>query len=295
MGNVGLIMTPALKEMLKDVGRYVPNAIYWRVTPLLLKNAFGAVEQKPAKYFLDVWRRHYLIAQSNGLGVPAVVAEIGPGGAMGVGICALLAGAQSCIGLDEFEYGSSSINREIFNGLQSLADWSDVPAERLNAIDLAIQDQENPLGIKFKYETPMAAADVEPNSVDFLISHAVMEHVENIAETYRVCAEMLKPGGVMSHQIDFRCHGTANRWNGHWSYDDKAWRKISSGRPYLLNRAPHSTHMETMTNLPLEITWTEITTRLDGINRAALTEKFAHLSDDDLTTRGALIQAKRLP
>jgi hypothetical protein len=39
-------MNPTVKKTLKGIGRYIPNAIYWRVTPLLLNDAFGAVKRK---------------------------------------------------------------------------------------------------------------------------------------------------------------------------------------------------------------------------------------------------------
>ncbi len=289
-------MNPTVKQILKGIGRYVPNAVYWRVTPLLLKDAFGAVERKPASHFVDVWQAHHSPARANGMKFPTVVAEIGPGGAMGVGLCALLAGAQRCIGLDEFDHASQRLNTELFEELIMLADWSGVSEERFDAIELAIRNQPNSLGIELSYKTPMAAAaEIEAGSVDFLISSVVMEHVENITETYELCARLLKPGGIMSHLIDFRCHGTANRWNGHWSYDRDTWIKIRGDRPYLLNRAPYSAHVEAIAELPFKIIWTERETSCDGLTRLGLDKEFAYLSDEDLTTRSAYIQARRLP
>lgn len=289
-------MNPTFKQFLRNIGRYVPNAVYWRITPLLLKDAFGAVERKSANHFADVWQAHHSIARANGLKFPKVFAEIGPGGAMGVGLCALLAGAQRCIGLDEFEHASKSLNTEIFRDLIRLGDWSGVSEERINAIELAIKSQPNPLGLELSYKTPMsAAAEIESSSVDFLISSVVMEHVENITDTYKLCARLLKPGGIMSHLIDFKSHGTANRWNGYWCYDHNRWRKISGNRPYLLNRAPYSAHIEAIAKLPFKIIWTERDTCYDGVARSDLAKEFTYLSDEDLTIRSARILARRLP
>lgn len=289
-------MNPTVKKALKGIGRYIPNAIYWRVTPLLLKDAFGAVKRKPARHFVDIWQSHFSAAQANGMKMPDSVVEIGPGGAVGVGFCALLAGATRYVGLDEVDHASQSLNTEIFEELIKLEDWSGISRERIEAIERAIRNQPNSLGIELSYKTPMvAAAEIESGSFDFLITSVVMEHVDNIAETYELCARLLKPDGMMSHLIDFSCHGTANRWNGHWSYDSDTWRKIRGERPYLLNRAPYSAHLEAIAKLPFEIISTERATRTDGMVRSDLAEEFTNISGEDLTTRSVQIQARRLP
>lgn len=141
----------------------------------------------------------------------------------------------------------------------------------------------------------VAATEIESGSVDFLISSVVMKHVDNIAETYELCARLLKPGGIMSHLIDFSCHGTANRWNGHWCYDSDIWCKIRGDRPYLLNRAPCSAHLEAIAKLPFEIISTKRETRTDGLDRSDLAKEFTNISDEDLTIRSVQIQARRLP
>ncbi len=54
----------------------------------------------------------------------------------------------------------------------------------------------------------------------------------------------LKDEGWLSHQIDFKSHGTAKSWNGHWLYPDLLWKIIRGRRPYLLNREPYSVHKQ---------------------------------------------------
>lgn len=288
-------MNATLLELLRGIGRYVPNSIYWRVTPLLLENAFGAVDRKPARHFVDIWERHYGKAQGNGLSPPTVVVEIGPGDAMGVGLCSILAGAKRCIGLDEIEHANDRRNAELFEDLVRELGPLTHSSELVDATRLAIHGQQNSLGIVVSYSAPMSsAAGIEDATVDFLISNAVMEHVENIYDTYQTCARILKPGGVMSHEIDFRCHGTANRWNGHWTYDRDVWQKIRGNRSYLLNRLPYSAQVKAIENLPFEILSAEVSRRDDGVRREELAREFAGLSDDDLSTSIALIQARRL-
>ena len=76
-----------------------------------------------------------------------------------------------------------------------------------------------------------------------LISQAVLEHVDELAGSYRAMRLWIKPDGLLSHTIDFRCHSTARVWSGHWRYSDAVWRLIRGRRSYLLNREPYSTHL----------------------------------------------------
>ena len=52
---------------------------------------------------------------------------------------------------------------------------------------------------------------VKSGSVDMILSQAVMEHVEHLEQTYEAMRHWLKPGGLASHAIDFKSHGTAEQ------------------------------------------------------------------------------------
>jgi SAM-dependent methyltransferase len=47
-----------------------------------------------------------------------------------------------------------------------------------------------------------------PESVDFLFSHDVLEHVEDLDGFFRACLKILKPGGMMIHKFDLTGHGS---------------------------------------------------------------------------------------
>lgn len=62
-----------------------------------------------AQYCVSVWLRHIVLADQNGLDVPPqAVLELGPGDTLGVGLAALLTGANTYVALDTV----SSLDRE---------------------------------------------------------------------------------------------------------------------------------------------------------------------------------------
>ena len=148
--------------------------------------------------------------------------------------------------------------------------------------------------IQIRYSAPWSdPAVLEPESAGFIYSQAVLQHVVDLDHTYAALRRWLAPGGWMSHQIDFRSHGLAHEWNGHWAYPDTTWKWIQGRKPYLLNRAPHSAHLALLARHGFELVVDQTIRRDPGIGRARLSPRFAGFSDDDLTTSGALIQSIR--
>jgi hypothetical protein len=62
-------------------------------------------------------------------------------------------------------------------------------------------------------------------------------------------------------------------------------------RPYFLNRQPHSAHIALLAGNNLDIRCDRTIQDEAGIVREELAPEFKHLSDEDLITSGALIQA----
>jgi hypothetical protein len=122
-------------------------------------------------------------------------------------------------------------------------------------------------------------------------SQAVLEHVNDLARTLQVLHLWLKPDGFMSHEIDFKCHGTAKEWNGHWACPDLLWRLVQGKRPYLLNRQPCSIYTTLLQKVGFEIVCEMRTKTASRIRRKDLAKNFRNMSDDDLTTSSCFIQA----
>lgn len=61
----------------------------------------------------------------------------------------------------------------------------------------------------------------EPGSYDFIVSRAVLEHLEDPLECLRDMISCLRPGGRALHKIDLRDHGMFSIW-----HDELTWLEI---------------------------------------------------------------------
>jgi len=319
-----------LKPVLKGILTYVPG-----LGAFVTKRTGGA---DSARYCYSVWLRHLVMAQQHGLAAqPRVIAELGPGDSLGIGLAALLSGAESYYALDIVDYANTQANLVIFHELvdlflrkEPIPDEQEFPAlrpllesyefprqiltdERLvqslnsNRIQLIAEaltgtgdSKKKPIegprfaGIQIHYIVPWYDDRViRAQSVDMIFSQAVLEHVDNLTQTYQSLHRWLKADGFMSHQIDFGCHGLAKKWNGHWAYSDLAWKMIRGKRSYLLNRCPYSVHKRQLAQCGFDIVAEVKTFDDSGLARAHLNSRFQAMSDDDLRTRTVHILATK--
>ena len=280
-----------------------------------------------ARYCYSVWLRHLLAAHQNGLAPKFdVVMEVGPGDSIGAGLAALLSGAGRYVVVDWVRYTNVAENADVLDELADLfarrapipdddefpdvypklpsygfpdgllATPSDAKVRRVRQA-LAQSDSADSADSGESCICYFAPYDqkqvVVPGGADLLFSQAVMEHVDDVEALYRATHGWLKPGGVASHVIDYRSHGTSSRWNGHWTYSDAAWRFVRGGRPFLLNRLPHTAHRERLAASGFDVVADARTKAATEVARDELAPRFRAMSEDDLTTIGALLQAVR--
>lgn len=279
-----------------------------------------------ARYCYSVWMRHLILglAHRQTPRLPAIAAELGPGDSIGIGLAALLSGVERYYALDLVRYTDLRKNLGIFDELVGLfRSRASVPAEDefpflfpkltnyefpLHLLDSAQLDRalsaQRIEKIKSSlersaredsmivYKAPWSdAAVIREHSVDLIYSQAVLEHVDNLADAYETMHRWLKPQGTMSHQIDFKCHGKADTWNGHWTYSDLAWKLVVGRRPYLLNRVPHSEHVRLLRESRFRIVSDNVIHTPSVLHRTQLARRFRALSEVDLTTSGAFVVA----
>lgn len=300
------------RRLVTGIATFVPGV------RLLSERTTGSMHS--ARYCYWVWLRHLVAARDSGLPTqfPTVV-ELGPGDSLGTGLAALLTGTEHYYASDLISYARPEHNLRILDELVGLlrnrtpipeGDFAprllpsrDFPtdilteerldaalvAERLDAIRRAVQNRGvEHAGIKVEYQPSWDAFDRQPRLV---FSHAVMEHVDDFESAYRAMHRTLTPGGVSSHQIDFRSHNFARDWNGHWTFNDAEWRLIRGRRRYALNRAPLHEHAAALERAGFRIVRVHRVTNESRLDTNAFAERFRSMPPEDVTTRGALIQA----
>ena len=230
--------------MLKKVILRVIPASLKPVGWVVLNNILGSYGQKFigtggsinfARSCYSVWLRHLVMSYKNGLltRLPGCIAELGPGESLGVGLAALLSGANKYYALDVVNH--SNINQNI-KTLDELVDLfinrEDIPDEiefpglkpeldrykfpeyiltqkrlketlspsRIDTIrnELISLNEINETNKTYiSYFVPWSDSSViKENSVDMILSQAVMEHVDDLKIAYPAMYLWLKPGGL---------------------------------------------------------------------------------------------------
>lgn len=230
-----------------------------------------------AEYCYGIWLRHMVMARHAGMHrFPSAVAELGPGDSIGTGLAALLCGVQRYVALDALAHAQVELNLQVFDRLvELLRARTPVPgAARFPEMQPALEDEAFPLAMigedrlrealaparvawlrrlvsgdatdrsVLDYRAPWQDAGPAAGSIDFLLSHAVLEHVPEVAGTWEAMATWCAPGAWASHQIDFRSHALFAAWDGHWACPEWLWRAFQGRRAYLLNRLPLQAHLD---------------------------------------------------
>ena len=314
-------------RMLLNTVMLVPGAMSLPPVRSLLKRREATQGTKSAAYCYSVWLRHLVMAAGQGLDAnPAAVAELGPGDSFGTGIAALLCGAERYTALDAAQYANAQANARIFDELVELfrarapirsgGEFAEVKPqlddyafphhlldaarmeralrpERLQRIRRALlgehDDARAPI---IRYRAPWQDASViEPASQDFVFSQAVLEHIDALPEAYAAMRAWLKPRGRLSHQIDFKSHGHAPTWDGHWRYRDFTWRLVRGPESWFINREPYSTHQRLLAASGFRIVYEQRARSAPSCARGSLARRFRAMPDADRETSGVYLLA----
>ena len=232
-----------------------------------------------AEFCYHLFLRHFShIAPFTGGRMPRALAELGPGSSIGMGLAALLAGAQTYTSLDLEDYTSVERDLAIFDELVRLfrartpsprtGRFADIFPEPLtwefpDSINpdlsegrLAVLRSEITTrgGALIRMAAPWASSSVvAPGSLDWLWSHSCLEHVDDTRPAIAAIARSLRPGGLTTHEIDFRSHKLTPTWDGHWAISEPIWWALRGKRPYLINRRPCSFYQAAIREEGLEV------------------------------------------
>jgi hypothetical protein len=262
--------------------------------------------------------RHFAHLRRHGFQIRrTVIAELGPGDSIGLGLAALLAGADRYIGLDVVPFSlranlEAMLDEllELYEGRTPIPGDDEFPFVRpkldsygfpsfgltnqeLHEKASRIQSQirsESKWGGALEYRAPWTSYEViEAESLDLIVSQAVLEYVCPIEDVYRGMFRWLKPGSYASHNIDLSAHYISPFWNGHWAYSDWQWRVVKGRREFFLNREPFSRHMTCAKAAGFEVISTLPHHSEPALNASRLSGKYRKLDRQDLITRGAYL------
>ena len=202
-----------IKSILTGIASHIP----FLYNPILK----GTGGTNSARYCYSVWLRHMILAHNNGMPTQLnAIAELGPGDSIGVGLAALISGVDKYYALDIVEYSDNKRNIEIFYELldlfrkrENIPDEVEFPnikpkilshefpkhiltdeilnealiSDRIESILHALlnQSEDKRDDIQMSYFVPWYNSEViKEESIDFIYSHAVLEHVEDLGNTY---------------------------------------------------------------------------------------------------------------
>jgi hypothetical protein len=239
-----------------------------------------------------------------------------------MGLAALISGAEQYYAFDVVKHANNAHNLEVFDELVELfRQHAAIPGgdefprihptlksyefpydilpdehldealakERIANLRSSVMNMEAP-DSPIKYVVPWSDASVlGRKSVDMIFSQAVLEHVDQLEEAYQAMRAWLKPAGFMSHEIDFKCHGTADEWNGHWTYSDVIWKLMRGKRPWFLNRQPHSIHLGMLQKTGFKVVYDDPDIADSRIDKKSLARSLRNITDNDLVTSSAFI------
>lgn len=280
-----------------------------------------------ARYCYSVFLRHFVRLNQKRPVRLGNIAELGPGDSLGIGLSALIAGADRYFAFDVRPFSREEQNLRVFDELVELfikrtpipteSEFPEIkpeisnesfPAhlltdehlkrtlnpERLTTLRNALKGNQPKSTSPISYVAPWFDTSlIKEGTIDWIFSQAVMEHVDDLDLVYSACNKWLRPGGVMSHQVDFRSHGTASSWDGHRAYSDTVWRLIRGARPYLINRQSLDAHRRIVNNIGFQFVDEAIIQTTPTLQRRELASRFKSLSNDDLRASGAFLASQK--
>ncbi len=155
---------------------------------------------------------------------------------------------------------------------------------------------------RLRYHAPWTPDAVAPGSADLVLSQAVLEYFKHdgghddrnsqLAGAFATMRGWLRPGGMVSHQIDFSA-AFGPEWNAHWAVGDAAWALVVGRRPSYENRVPLSGYLELCGRHGFEVLAAEVVPAGAGVARGRLAPRFRDLPAADFEARGVHLIARK--
>jgi len=205
-------------------------------------------------YSGEVFGRYWPRFVATGLPAPeSIVCEVGPGPSLDVSLMFALAGVREAVAVDYAPWASreASLARagELAEVMLAQGGWSDEE-------QAAIRRRAAQGGLPLRYEQhPLEDLQLPAGSVDFLFSHAVLEHISDPAAAFASIARVLSPRGVAIHHIDLKDHGFLRNRNPvlMLQFPRWLWDCCTRGVPGSISRRRLSAYLQAATQAGLEV------------------------------------------
>ncbi len=253
----------------------VANALWHRMDLF----SHGAMD-KP-DYALGVFRKHYEQAAFGRKGKDFVGLEVGPGDSVASAVIARAHGANRCFLVDAGAYAARDLG--LYRSVARLLADRGLDAPGLDGARSLDEVLELSGGVYLTHGLA-SLSEVPSESVDFIWSHAVLEHVrrDEFLPTMKELRRVLRADGVCSHRVDLQDHlgGKLNNmrvssriWEQDWMARSGFYTNRIRMRPML--------KLFDEAGFSVDVTWEGKWDRLPTA-RDTMAREFHHLTEEDL-------------
>lgn len=282
-----------------------------------------------ARYCYAVWMRHLKYANRFGFDPEGTtIAELGPGDSLGIGLAGLISGCKKYHALDVIRYWNLERNLSVFDQLVKLfrerapvPDDVDFPKvvpmlddyrfpseifterklkkllaeDRISKLREEIIKMEEGKSDIIRFFVPWQTNEqIEPGSIDFLFSQAVLAYVQDLDLVYKKFNGWLKAKGMMSHTIDFSSHGITRNWNAQWTFSEREWKIAHGNSHIILNRATKSKHLALNYSYGFDVLLTRDVKKENKYGSQEFDVDYRKISDEDAKTFASFILSRKI-
>ena len=248
-------------------------------------NLFRHGQMDSPDYALSCFQTHWRSVAS-GPTLPASIVELGPGDSLATALIAHAHGVRETYLVDAGAFASRAV--DVYLRLRERLLQLD-PTRQLPQFD-SIEEMLRVTGSRYLTQGTASLQTIPDASVDLVYSHATLEHVPltEVEEQLRQTRRILRPGGIVSHQVDLRDHlgGGLNNLR----FSEKFWESPRVHRSgFYTNRIRLPTYLDMFRDCGFSVRQLDVR-RWDTLplQRDSLDERFRALSDSDLGVSGFL-------
>lgn len=246
-------------------------------------NLFRHGKMDSPDYALDCFQTHWQ-AVANGAATPETIVELGPGDSLATALIARAHGVRTTFLVDAGAFASRSL--DIYLRLRHRLLQLD-GSRRLPEFN-SVEEMLNVTGGRYLTEGTASLRTISDDSVDLVYSHATLEHVplREVEEQLRQTRRILRPSGIVSHQVDLRDHlgGGLNNLR----FSEAFWESPRVHRSgFYTNRIRLPEYLEMFRDCGFMVRKLDVQ-RWDALplKRRNLDRRYRSLTDDDLRVSG---------